>query len=138
MCCFLVPPHTTHLTQPLDKGCFGPLKAAWRDQCQQYITNNPGKVVTRYQFSRLFHNAWMQSMTMNNIVAGFWVTGVYPVDRTALRPKSSLPVKYDPSSLGRRTGLKYIPLYSPFKPSREAFAQVDLYRRGNGSFYSKI
>ena len=23
---FCLPPHTTHLTQPLDKGCFGPLK----------------------------------------------------------------------------------------------------------------
>ena len=27
---FALPPHTTHLTQPLDRGCFGPLKAAWR------------------------------------------------------------------------------------------------------------
>jgi len=24
---FVLPPNTTHLTQPLDKGCFGPLKA---------------------------------------------------------------------------------------------------------------
>ena len=33
---FCLPPHTTHLTQPLDKGCFGPLKAHWREECWSY------------------------------------------------------------------------------------------------------
>ena len=27
---FCLSPHTTHLTQPLDKGCFGPLKMHWQ------------------------------------------------------------------------------------------------------------
>ena len=27
---FTLPPHTSHLTQPLDRGCFGPLKVHWR------------------------------------------------------------------------------------------------------------
>ena len=27
---FLLPPHTSHLTQPLEKGCFGPLKVHWK------------------------------------------------------------------------------------------------------------
>ncbi len=31
---------------PLDKGCFGPLKSHWRDR---FISENPGKVVTRYE-----------------------------------------------------------------------------------------
>ena len=28
---FTLPPHTTHSSQPLDKGCFDPLKCAWRE-----------------------------------------------------------------------------------------------------------
>ena len=28
---FCLSPHSTHLTQPLDKGCFGPLKATWKE-----------------------------------------------------------------------------------------------------------
>jgi len=28
-----LPPNTTHLAQPLDKGCFGPLKAYGREEC---------------------------------------------------------------------------------------------------------
>ena len=55
---FCFPPHTTHLTQPLDKGCFGSLKMCWRQKCQEYLSSNPGKVVTRYQFSHLFSAAW--------------------------------------------------------------------------------
>lgn len=47
---FCLPPHLTHLTQPLDKGCFGPLKVAWKGVCKEYLTKNPGKVVTRFQF----------------------------------------------------------------------------------------
>ena len=33
---FTLPPHTTHLSQPLDRGCFAPLKVAWRQVCHQY------------------------------------------------------------------------------------------------------
>ena len=34
---FVLPPNTTHLTQPLDKGIFGPLKTEWRKICHDYI-----------------------------------------------------------------------------------------------------
>ena len=54
---FTLPPNTTHLTQLLDKACFGPLKVAWKDACHEYMTKHPGKVVTRYNFSRLFNKA---------------------------------------------------------------------------------
>ena len=106
MCC--LPPHTTHLTQPLDKGCFGPLKRHWREECWQYITASPGHLITRYQFSQLFARAWFKGMTMHNIIEGFRVTGVYPFDRHVVVPR-----KLERASLAERTGLKFIPLCSP-------------------------
>ena len=45
---FCLPPHTTHLTQPLDKGCFGPLKMHWQQECWSFMTDNPDCVITRY------------------------------------------------------------------------------------------
>ena len=66
---FCIPPHSTHKTQPLDKGVFGPLKKAWREECHSYMVDNPGKVVTRYQFSLLFNHAWMKAMTPHNIMS---------------------------------------------------------------------
>ncbi len=54
---FCLPAHTSHATQPLDKGPFSPLKRAWREVCSKYIHDNPGKVVTRFSFSKLFADA---------------------------------------------------------------------------------
>ena len=108
---FCLPPNTTHITQPLDKGVFGPLKVAWAEQCHRYIQLNPGKVVTQYEFMDLFSRAWCKAMTVSNIMSAFRTTGVYPYNRQAV----FLPEKqvFDPKSLASSTGLAYIPLYSP-------------------------
>ena len=60
---FCLPPNTTHKTQPLDKGCFEPLKSYWREECHAYLAANRGKVITRFQFSELFGRAWKKGMT---------------------------------------------------------------------------
>ena len=100
---FTLPPNTTHLTQPLDKGCFDPLKMHWKKACHNY-TASTGKVVNRFSFSKIFADAWMKSMTMNNITGGFKVTGVYPPNRHALLSEQS----YVDSSLAESNGLNYI------------------------------
>ena len=109
---FTLPPHTTHLTQPLDKSAFSSLKVFWRHVCHDFIVQNPGRVVTHYDFCHLFSQAWFKAMTMKNIVSGFRVTGICPFDRKAIR----IPEEYKsfkPESLPEKTGLAYIPLYSP-------------------------
>ena len=106
---FTFPPNTTHLTQPLDKGIFGPLKIHWRQECQKYIQENPYKIINRFSFGSIFHKAWMKSMISSNITKAFRIVGVYPFNREALKvPISSSPTKKfaDKSKL-------YIPLCSP-------------------------
>ena len=83
---FLFPPNTTHLSQPLDKGIFGPLKTRYSRLCHEYMAKNPGKVISKFCFSHLFGQAWMQAMTIQNIQSGFQTTGIYPVDRSKLMP----------------------------------------------------
>ena len=41
---FCLPPHSSHETQPLDKGPFGPLKIAWKDVCHKFLADNLGKL----------------------------------------------------------------------------------------------
>ena len=65
---FALPPNTTHWSQPLDKGVFGPLKVAWRRVCHTYLSKNPGIVVTRHVFSQLLNSAWHDSMTIVKIL----------------------------------------------------------------------
>ena len=118
---FCLPPNTTHLTQPLDKGCFGPLKFYWKEECQTYVSKNPGKVVTRYQFSEIFAKAWAKGMTMKNIIGGFKTTAVFPMNREAIMPKS-LPVKegntFDTPSLPKATGIKFYHCTALFHPKK--------------------
>lgn len=113
---FCLPPHTTHLTQPLDKGCFGPLKMFWREECHMYLSSDPGKVITCFQFSQLFSRSWFRGMTLTNVITGFRVTGVFPFDQYALWPQDPAEVKQK-ESLAERTGLKFIPLFTP-KPNK--------------------
>lgn len=112
---FVLPPHTTHLTQPLDKCCFASLKKNWKRICHAFVTKNPGRVVTRYDFSALFSEAWTQSMTMKNVMASFKMTGVYPFNPSVIPlPNEDEDFKsFKPVSLVEKTGLAYIPLYSP-------------------------
>ena len=82
---FTLPPNTTHLTQPLDKGVFGPFKMHWKRVCHDYMATHLGQVINHYNFVRLFAKAWVESMTTTNIVAGFETTGIYPINRYAVR-----------------------------------------------------
>ena len=34
---FILPPHTTHVMQLLDRGCFAPLKVSWRQSCHNLL-----------------------------------------------------------------------------------------------------
>ena len=68
---YFLPPNTTHLTQPLDKGVFGPFKKHWRRVCHDFQVSHPGKVVSDFNFCQLFSKAWIESMTTMNIIAGF-------------------------------------------------------------------
>ena len=94
---FCLPPHTTADSQPLDTSCFGPLKVYWSEACREFMFTNAGRVVSKFQFSRLFSKAWSKGMTINNIVSGFRSTGIYPFNPEAILKK--VPDS-DPSSSG--------------------------------------
>ena len=116
---FALPPHTTHITQPLDRGCFAPLKVAWGEACRDFFAKHPGRIVTRLDFCKVFSKAWYKAMSMPNIIASFKVTGICPFDRSVTKAKQSVsastfkPETFKPEELAQRTGLAYIPLYSP-------------------------
>ena len=113
---FCLPPNTTHLTQPLDKGIFGPLKTRWNEECQRYMSKNPGKVVTQYEFMTVFSKAWYQAMIIPNIVSAFRTTGVYPFNRNAIDiDDSNAPIGPGSESLAEKTGLAFIPFYTPIR-----------------------
>ncbi len=109
---FVLPPHTTQISQPLDKGVFGALKTGWREVCHKFTITNTGRVVTRWDFSQLFCEAWDNCMTIKNIKAGFRVTGVYPFDRSAIVLPDENFKTFEPELLSSASGISYIPFYT--------------------------
>ena len=106
---FTIPPHSSHITQPLDKGLYGPLKVAWKQICHDYLIENPGISIGKHNFSSLLSKAWLQSMSPKNAIAGFKTTGVYPPNRNAIKLVEDTP------TLSGKHGIAYIPLYTPVK-----------------------
>ena len=125
---FALPPHTTHFAQPLDKGCFSPLKTAWRQVCHEFRSKNPGRMITRYDFNQLFSLAWFKAMTAPNIISSFRATGICPFDRSAIKLPETEQVfsTFNPMSLAQKTGLAYIPLYSPVQSQSKSRSLVPL------------
>ena len=93
-----------------------------------YLASNKGKVVTRFQFSELFCEAWEKGMTAKNIRAGFKTTGIYPFNPKELIYEEPAAIA-SPFSLCKRTGLKYIPFYSPATSrfQRSCLSQLEIY-----------
>lgn len=74
-----MPPHSSHLLQPLDVGCFSPLKTAFSKQNQNLIRNHIFHI-RKEDFLATFYTAFQASFTESNIKAGFWGSGLYPLD----------------------------------------------------------
>ena len=69
-----------------------------------------------HSFSSLFAKAWMQSMTIKNIMAGFHTTGIYPLDRNKVISALEVNVITPPHKTGSLTYLLLLtPVCSPKK-----------------------
>ena len=83
---FCLPPHSTHVSQPLDTCVFKPLKTEWNKATHTFQSRNPGVQITKYNFPRLLKEAWENAMLSSNICAGFRNAGIYPLNRDKVRP----------------------------------------------------
>ena len=76
--------HTTHETQTLDASVIRSLKQNWNDECHQFFQKNPGRVITKFDFSALLNLAWGKTMVPNVICSGFKQSGIYPFNPQAI------------------------------------------------------
>lgn len=75
-----LPPHTSHKLQPLDVSVYGPLKAHYKQAINDWNLSNPGKRITIYDLPECFTKAYYRALSVENIMAGFKKTGIWPVD----------------------------------------------------------
>jgi hypothetical protein len=103
---FCLPPHTT---QPLDTTVFGPLKHHWSEVCHNFLHNNLGKVVNKYNFTA---QAWLKALTPTDIVAGFRKYGVHPMQHreallAAYKVEQWRTLRHSPSQQRRQKILRH-------------------------------
>jgi hypothetical protein len=71
-----LPPHSSHLLQPLDLACFGPLKQAYGREIERLIRRSVTHV-TKTEFLPAFYTARQAAMPESNIRGGFRGAGIY-------------------------------------------------------------
>ena len=65
-----MPPHSSHLLQPPDIGCFAPLKKVYRRQAKD-LMHNLITHITKLEFLPCFKCAFDAAITPSNIQGGF-------------------------------------------------------------------
>jgi hypothetical protein len=92
-----MPPHSSHLLQPLDVGCFSPLKTAYGHQVSELARQRIFHV-DKLNFLYLYPRVRQTALSEQNIRAGFQATGLVPYDPE--RVISCLTLVRTPSPLG--------------------------------------
>jgi hypothetical protein len=79
--CVALPPHTSHLLQPLDVGVFHSFKAAWNKNLRAWLKENGHRKPQKEEIWNIILPAMKKSHTVGNIQGGFRKTGIYPLNR---------------------------------------------------------
>jgi hypothetical protein len=74
-----MPPHSSHILQPLDVSCFAPLKLSYGKQIETFVRNRLNHI-TKLEFLSAFKEAFKAAFTEQNIKSGFRATGLVPYD----------------------------------------------------------
>jgi hypothetical protein len=80
-----LPPHSSHILQPLDVGVFGPVKSEWRRILSEYYLKTKFQNVDITKFPALFSQLFEKAFSRKNAIAGFEKTGIFPLNRQKIR-----------------------------------------------------
>jgi hypothetical protein len=118
-----MPAHSSHILQPLDVGCFGPLKQAYGRQIEDLVRSQVTHI-TKLDFLPAFQAAFQNSITEKNIKGGFRGTGIIPYDPESVLSRLDLKLR-TPSPVDG--GLELPDLWVPKTPNNpiEATSQTD-------------
>jgi len=110
-----LPPHTSHVLQPLDLSVFSPLKHYYRKQVGFLSLLTDSSPVGKQNFLLCYQRAREQALTASNIKGGWKATGLWPV--SVAKPLLS-PLLLENSNNRKKSG-KITPgsIESPFPTS---------------------
>ncbi|KAL8295096.1 hypothetical protein RB600_000866 [Gaeumannomyces tritici] len=74
-----LPPHSSHVTQPLDVGVFSPLKSNYRRQTRPFASFDTSASEQKKRFLQAYATASAEAICPRNIKAGFRKAGIWPI-----------------------------------------------------------
>ena len=96
-----MPPHSSHILQPLDVACFGPLKVAYSRQIERKMRAGVSHI-TKEDFLAVYYPTHLAALTLSNIQNGFEAVGLVPHNPdevlSLLPPKVPSPRSVSPHS----------------------------------------
>ena len=78
-----LPPHTTHVLQPLDAVPFGCFKKTWDEELTKWQRENYGMALSKADLAVMVGKIWAQLPT-KLIHKSFEITGLYPINSNAI------------------------------------------------------
>ena len=87
-----MPPHSSHLLQPLDVGCFSPLKRAYSREVESLIRHQINHI-TKLEFLPAFKVAFDRSFTPANICSAFRGAGLVPLQPDAVLSRLDIKLR---------------------------------------------
>ena len=84
---FVLPPHSSHLLQPLDVTVFLLFKNELRHCMHKWMEDHPTRVMTRDELPGLICHAMQCFVTVATIMSGFRDTGIFPFSKDVVRSK---------------------------------------------------
>jgi hypothetical protein len=87
-----IPSHSSHLLQPLDVGCFSPLKKAYGKQIEDLMRYHINHI-TKLEFLAAFKEAFFNTITSDNIHGAFRGAGLVPFSPEAVLSKLEIKQK---------------------------------------------
>lgn len=79
-----LPPHTSHILQPLDLAVMKPFKDRWDALLVKWQRLNVGRVMPKSEFAILIGNIWAE-IDPQILRNGFKKAGIYPLDREVIK-----------------------------------------------------
>jgi hypothetical protein len=87
-----MPAHSSHLLQPLDVGCFSPLKRAYSHEVESLIRHHINHI-TKLEFLLAFKTAYDRSFTSANICSAFRGAGLVPLQPDTVLSKLDVQLR---------------------------------------------
>ena len=114
-----LPPHTTHILQPLDVGLFKGAKEAWRGIVADHTRRNRCNI-RKSEFPGLLQILWKDGIKSNSLVSGFKKCGPQSVSPKATMPSEPFAAQYDSPSQETLSSASPVTISGPPVPVSES------------------